>query len=441
MPPLDRLSAEDQLILWPDQVWPQDIGALGVLEGGSLLDLEGGFQLEAAKQAVEGRLDLLRRFRQVLYLPRRGLGGPLWIDAPAFDLRDHVRVEELPAAADEADLLRAVERLRRRRLDRSRPLWEMWFLPGLPGGRVGWFVRLHHVMADGLAGVAELGALLDAVPSAAPTPAVPWIAEPRPSDRVLLLDNIQRRIVRLRLAAREVTHPVVMLHRIRAGIPAFREMLAEKPGPDTSLNRVIGQDRTLALLRGNLETVTEIAHRHGATVNDVLLAVIAGGLRGLLRSRGEPVDGVTLPIYVPVSLRRDRSGRDGGNLISQMVVPLPVGIAEPGRRLRLIAVETAERKALHRPSLGTMFHSRLVRGVMLKLVVRQRVNVVSADLPGPPGQLYFAGARLVEVFPLVNLLGTESLGVGALSYAGAFNLLAVADAEAHPDLDVFAERA
>jgi len=224
-------------------------------------------------------------------------------------------------------------------------------------------------------------------------------------------------------------------------MPALRELLAEEPGPDTSLNRVIGQDRTLAVLRCSLPTVNQVAHQHNASVNDVLLAVIAGGLRGLLGSRGEPVDGVTLPIYVPISLRRGGLDRSGGNLISQMVVPLPLGIADPGRRLREVAAETAKRKAIGRPSLGTMFHSRLLRGVMLKLVVRQRVNVVSADLPGPPTPLYFAGARLIEVFPLVNLLGNESLGVGALSYAGEFNVMAVADADAYPDLDVFAQSA
>ena len=153
---MERLSAEDRLILWPDEVWPQDIGALGVLDGSSLLDSKGQFQMEAVKRAVEGRLHLLPRFRQVLCVPRRGLGGPLWVDAPAFDLSDHVRVERLHAPADEAELLRAVARLRRRRLDKSRPLWEMWFLTGLPDRRIGLFLRLHHVVADGIAGVAEL---------------------------------------------------------------------------------------------------------------------------------------------------------------------------------------------------------------------------------------------------------------------------------------------
>jgi diacylglycerol O-acyltransferase / wax synthase len=438
---LERLSAEDRLILWPDEAWPQDIGAVGVLNGSSLLESDGRFRIEAAKQAIAGRLHLLPRFRQVLYVPRRGLGGPLWVDAPAFDLSDHVRVERLQAPADEAELLRAVARLRRRRLDQSRPLWEMWFLTGLAADRIGWFMRLHHVVADGIAGVAELGALLDAAPSSATTPPQPWVPTPFPSARDLVLDNLQRQIAKLKGALRGLTHPAAILLRARAGMPALRELLAERPGPETSLNRVIGQDRTLALVRSSLELVNEVAHVHDAKVNDVLLAVIAGGLRGLLRSRGEPIEGVTLPIYVPISLRRGRSGQEGGNLISQMVVPLPLGIAEPDRRLRQIAVETAKRKAIGRPSLGTMFHSRLVRGAMLKLLIRQRVNVVSADLPGPQTPMYFAGARLIEVFPLLNLLGTESLGVGALSYAGQFNIMAVGDADAYPDIDVFAESA
>ena len=435
---VERLSADDQLILWPDEVWPQDIGALGVLDGTGLLDSDGCFRIEIAKQAVEGRLHLLPRFRQVLYIPRRGLGGPLWVDAPAFDLSDHVRVERLHAPADEATLPRAVEQLRRRRLDKSRPLWEMWFLTGLPHQRIGLFVRLHHVVADGIAGVAELGALLDTTPSSAMALAQPWIPEPWPSARHLLRDNVERRIAKLGSGLRKViSHPASILGPAHAAMPAVRELLADKPGPQTSLNRVIGQDRTLALVRSNLELVNEVAHTHGAKVNDVLLAMIAGGLRGLLWNRDEPIEGVILPIYVPVSLRRERSGV-GGNLISQMVVHLPLGIADPSRRLRQIALETAERKAIGRPSLGTMFHSKLIRGAMLKLIVRQRVNVVSADLPGPQAPLYFAGARLIEVFPLLNLLGTESIGVGALSYAGQFNIMAVADADAYPDIEVFA---
>jgi len=165
---LDRLSAEDRLILWPDEVWPQDIGALGILAGGALVGPDGSFRLDTAREAVAARLHLIPRLRQVLLLPRRGLGGPLWVDAASFDLAQHVQVAQVPAPGDEVQLLDRVERLRRRPLYRSRPLWEMWFLTGLSDDRVGLFVRLHHVVADGLAGVASLGALLDAVPEPPP---------------------------------------------------------------------------------------------------------------------------------------------------------------------------------------------------------------------------------------------------------------------------------
>ena len=441
MASVERLSAEDRLVLWPDEVWPQDIGALAVLDGSSLLDSDGRFRIETAKQAIQGRLHLLRRFRQVLYLPRRGLGGPLWVDAPAFDLSDHLRVEQLHAPADEADLLHTVARLRRRRLDRSRPLWEIWFIMGLSNDRIGMFVRLHHVVADGIAGLFELSTLLDTAPSSASVPAQRWAPGPWPSAGALLHDSLQRHIAELSSVLSGITRPTAILRRARAAMPAIRELLAEKPGPQTRLNRVIGQDRTLALVRGSLELVKQVAHAHDATVNDVLLSVIAGGLRGLLGNRGEPIEGVLLPIFVPVSLRKGRPGQVGGNLISQMIVLVPLGIADPGQRLKQIAMETAKRKAISRPSLGTMFHSGLVRGVMLKLIIRQRVNVVSADLPGPQTSLYFAGAQVIEVFPLVNLVGNESLRVGALSYAGQFNIMVVGDADAYPDIDVFAASA
>jgi diacylglycerol O-acyltransferase len=434
---VERLSADDRLILWPDQVWPQDIGAVGVLDGSTLLDPEGRFRLEVAQQAIEARLHLLPRFRQILYVPRRGLGGPLWVDSPAFGLGAHLHVARLDAPADEEQLLRAVARLRKRPLDRARPLWEMWFLTGLSGDRIGWFVRLHHVVADGMAGVASLSALLSEAPISM-TSARLWTPRPWPSDHVLRMDQRQRHIAHLRRVGIGVSHPGGTLRRARSALPALREIFTDRPGPRTSLDHVVGPDRRLALVRCSLESVNEIARIHDATVNDVLLNLIAGGLRSWLGGRGEAIEGITLPIYVPVSLRRGRRDREGGNLISQMVVPLPLGIADPGDRLRKIAAETTRRKALSRPSLGSMFRSRLVGGVMIKLIARQRVNVVSADLAGPVSPLYFAGAQLLELFPLLNLLGNESLGVGALSYAGQLNVMAVCDADVCPDIEIFA---
>ena len=166
---MERLTAEDQLMLWPDEIWPQDIGALAVLDGSGLLDPDGRFRIEAVRRGDRGRLHLVPRFRQLLYVPRRGLGRPLWVDAPAFDLaRPRAGRCRFRPPVTRLQLLRAAEQLRRRRLDRSRPLWEMWFLPGLPDNGSACSCRMHHVIADGIAGVATIGAFLDAAPNVDP---------------------------------------------------------------------------------------------------------------------------------------------------------------------------------------------------------------------------------------------------------------------------------
>jgi hypothetical protein len=131
---VERLNPDDQVMLWPDQLWPQEIGAVIWLDGRGLFDDEGRFRIDAVRQMIEGRLHEVPRLRQILYSPRRGLGGPLWVDAPRFDLRDHVRVVPLCGPAAEPAILAEVERLRRQRLDRSRPLWLMSF-PDRTAGR------------------------------------------------------------------------------------------------------------------------------------------------------------------------------------------------------------------------------------------------------------------------------------------------------------------
>jgi diacylglycerol O-acyltransferase / wax synthase len=436
--PMERLTAEDQLMLWPDQIWPQDIGALAVLDGSSLLDAGGGFRIEAVREVIAGRLHLAPRFRQLLYAPPRRLGGPLWVDAPAFDLTDHVAVLPVPAPGEEAQLLLAVERLRRRRLDWSRPLWEMWFLTGLPEGRVGLFVRMHHAIADGIAGVATVGAFLDTTPDPTAGSARPWAPAPMPTDSELVDDKRRRYVDELGRVFSTLARPLTTLRRARATWPMLRKLVSGKPAPRTSLDRRVGPGRKLALVCSNLDQVKQIAHAHDATVNDVLLAVTAGGLRRLLRSRREPVEDLILPVYVPITLRQGPRAQARGNLIGQMVVPLPIGVSDPNRRLRQIATATAERKAESHPNLGTMFRSRIARWALLKFLDRQPVSVTTADIPGPPAPMYLAGARLLEVFPVLPLIGKVSLGVGALSYAGQFNITAVADQDAHPDIDVFA---
>jgi diacylglycerol O-acyltransferase len=194
------------------------------------------------------------------------------------------------------------------------------------------------------------------------------------------------------------------------------------------------------VLHSRLDLAKAIAHANGATVNDFLLTAVAAGYAELLRGRGERIDGLVLRAFVPVSLHREQPGQARGSVDAGMLVPLPISEADDIRRLQLIARETAERKKKSRPPAGSMFRTVLLQRAFLRLMPRQRfMNAYVANVPGPPIPMYFAGAPVLELFPIVPLTANVSVGVGALSYAGAINITVVADRDLCPDLDVFVE--
>lgn len=434
---LERLSAEDRLMLQASGIWPQEIGVLALLDGGDLLERGGRLRIDAVREVIRSRLHAVPRFRQLLSEPPRWQGAPLWVDAQGFDLREHVRVLPLPTPGGERELLLATEQLRRRQLDPSHPLWEMWFMTGLPDRRIGLYVKMHHAMADGLAAMATITAFLDTVPSAPVTAPRPWTPAQPPSARQLVADNLVRRVKGLAGAISLLVRPVTAVRQLLTVWPATRELFAEAPSPETSLDRLVGAERRIALIRSRADLVRKIARAHGATVNDLLLTLLAGGLRALLRGRGEPVEELTVKIYVPVTLRRRLRGSLDGNQIAQMVVPVPLGASDPGRRLEQIAAETAKRKTRARANLGTLFRGRIATRLLLKVVTRQRVNVTTASIPGPRRPLYLAGAQVIEVVPVLPLIGKVALGVGGVTYAGGFSIGVTADRDAFPDLDLF----
>jgi diacylglycerol O-acyltransferase / wax synthase len=437
--PLDRVTAPDLMLIWPEEEgWPQEIGALGILDGRSLFDADGEFQIEAVRETVDRRLHLVPRFRQVLYWPRLGLGWPVWGDAQSLDITQHVRTYQVPSPGDERHLLLACEKLRRRPLHRGRPLWEMWFMTGLADDRVGFFIKMHHAIADGVAGVATLAAFVDTVPDPPEISTPPWVPGGLPSIRELFQDNLRRRMAELDRAVSAVAKPIATAQRFRRSWPAARELFAEGRAPRTSVNHRIGSDRRLAVVRSTLDVTKKVAHAHGATINDVLLTAAAAGYAELFGSRGEPTDGVILRAFVPVSLHQEQPGGARGNVDAGMLVPLPIGERDDVRRLELIAAETAERKKKSRPPAGSMFRTVLLQRAFLRLMPRQRfMNAYVANVPGPPIPLYFAGSRLLELFPIVPITANVSIGVGALSYAGQFNLTVVADRDLCPDIEVF----
>jgi WS/DGAT/MGAT family acyltransferase len=261
----------------------------------------------------------------------------------------------------------------------------MWLLTGLPDARVGLFIKMHHAIADGVAGVATLAAFFDPVPDPPEMSAPAWSPSPLPSTGELFRDNLRRRRREIDRALSALAQPIATARRLRRSWPAARELFAEGRAPRTSVNRRIGSDRRLAIIRGSLDVAKNIAHTHGATVNDVLMTAVAAGYADLLRSRCEPTEGVVLRAFVPVSLHREQPGEAQGNVDAGMLVPLPIGQRDNSRRLATIAAETAERKKKSRPPAGSMFRTVLLQRVFLRLMPRQRfMNAYVANVPGPP---------------------------------------------------------
>lgn len=433
MSTIDRLTPLDRMMLGVSSRWPQDVGALVLLED------DAGLDLGTLRRVIDAGLPLAPRFRQRLLTPRRGLGPPYWVDDAEFHLARHVREQVVAAPGDETALLATVERLRRRALDLTRPLWEVWLLTGLAGGRRGLYVRIHHAVADGMAAMATISSFLQDDPAATAASPPSWSPRPAPSDLQLLVDNLRRRLAGVGGWVRVLAHPRALGRRVRAQVAAYRTLLAVRPAPRTSLTRMIGGDRTVTLLRADLSALKAVGHAHGATVNDVLLAATTAGARRLLHTRGELAEGSIVHTYSPVSLRPRRRGPQQGNLLAQMIVPLPVGEPDPARRLRTIARETARSKERAHTSLELMVANRLMRSLTLAIAVRRRVNLTTANLPGPGHALHLNGARVREVYPLIPLIADEPLGVGALSYAGVLYIGVVADPAVVPDLEVFTE--
>jgi WS/DGAT/MGAT family acyltransferase len=438
---IERLAAADLMSVWPEEKgWPQDIGALAILGGDRILDADGRVRIDAVREHIDRRLHRVPRFRQLLSVPGFGLGWPLWVDDVSFDIAEHVGVYPVPPRGGDAEVLRACETLRRDPLDRSRPLWAMWLLPGLSDGRVALLMRMHHAIADGIAGVATLGAFVDAEPDPPETTAPPWTPAPAPTQRGLFEDNLRRRRDAARRALAPLAHPTDTLRQVRRTLPTMRELFAEERAPRTSVNRPIGPDRTLAIIRNSLDAAKETAHAHQAKVNDVLLTAVARGYRALLQSRGERVGALVLRAFVPVSLHQEQPGQAQGNVAAGMAVPLPIGEPDDARLLERIAAESAERKKRARPSGEAMFRSIAIQRAFLRYMPHQRLmNAYVTDVPGPPMPLYFAGAAVHELFPLVPILGNMTIGVGALSYADQFNITVVADPHLCPDLAIFTD--
>jgi len=436
-----RLSVQDAGFLYLEHAGlPQHLAIVAVAEGGPLHDPEGRLRADAVRGELAGRLELVPRLRQRVLSPRVGQGLPLWVDDPGFDLANHVRAVQVPAPGGQRELLGLCDELCLRLLDRAQPLWELWLVAGLANGRVGLVLKLHHSLADGLAAVQLAGVLLGGTVDA-PGPVAPWQPRPAPSGSALFADNLRGRSAALAAALARLRHPGTLTAQVRILAGASRMVRdGRRPSRRSPLRQPVGGRRRLVVVRARLAVVKDVAHGHHGTVNDVLLAAVAGGLRALLQARGVRVEGLTLRASVPVALRAAAAGAALGNRVGLMVVPLPMDEPDPLQRLQHITQATTQRK--HRPdvlaSLRPVGSLTILRALNRYSRHQHLVDLFVTNVPGPQLPLFLLGARLLEVFPVVQVAGNVPLSVAVLSYDGQLNIGIQSDPDGCPDLDVFA---
>jgi diacylglycerol O-acyltransferase / wax synthase len=404
-------------------------------------------------EAIERRLSLVPRYRQRLAFVPLAQGRPKWVDDPHLNLRYHVRNTALPAPGSEEQLKDLAGRVFAQQLDRDKPLWELWLAEGLEGDRFALLAKTHHALVDGVSGMDIVSVLFDTSPEpAAPTdPGDRWLPRPLPSRAELLGEALVERATIPAEVARSVRavlrRPLRVLEGARDAAVGVGAMAwaGLNPAPSTPYNDSIGPHRRFTWVRADLADLKAIKNGLGGTVNDVVLATVAGALGAHLRRRGEKTDGLELRAMVPVSVRSDVERGALGNRVAAMMAPLPVWCREPVARLDIVRQELKGLKSGGQ-AVGakvltelTAFAPPTIMDQAARLSARQRLfNLVVTNVPGPQFPLYLLGRRMLETFPMVPLAKNQALGVALLSYDGSINFGLVGDFDLLWDLDALA---
>jgi diacylglycerol O-acyltransferase len=446
----------------PDRLAPIDASFLFAEHDGAAMHVGGvmtfdppdGFDVDGFVALIGRRLGLVPRYRQkVREVPGR-LGLPVWVDDPDFQLDYHVRRSALAAPGTEEVLHELVGRLLSRPLDRSRPLWEIYLVEGLADGRLAVVTKTHHAMVDGLATM-DIGAvLLDLTPVPRETPDDDWQPAREPWGVELaasaVLDTLRRPQLALDVTGRvlgDVRYAASAIGRtVEAALDTGRT--AARTRQVHPLNAPTGSQRRYGTARLPLAEHRAVRKAHGGTVNDVVLAVVAGALRRWMIVRGEPLTHDTgVRALVPVSVRA-RAGSGAGNSISAYFVDLPVAEEDPVARLSAVrgAMEAHKRggRAVGAARLIGLvgLAPPLVHSLAARLTSQyssRLYNVLITNVPGPPRPLYALGARMLDMFPIVPLAGGQAVAIGVTSYDGHMHYGLTADRDAMPDVALLAD--
>lgn len=440
---MQRLSPLDAMFLHRDHPeTPRQIASLAILEPG-----DRPLDYERLIQVINDRIDLVPRYRQV---PRRipgGIGMPVWVDDDHFDLSLHVRRSALPRPGGRDALHDLVGRLIARRLDHERPLWELYLIEGLEGGELALLFKSHQALVDGSHTVDLAQVLLEETQQERTIPDDEWTPRPAPGPLELVVGSIRS----------QLSHPAEALwtteyqfDRLTSHLPPLAPDAASH-GP---LTATLSRHRRFTSVSAPLADFRRVRDEHGGTVNDVILAAIAGGLRGWMLTRAEPVTAKTgFRAMVPMSVTRDGTGEGGlptslGPLVRGLMLTLPVGEANAVVRLHQVSYalrahrETGSAVAANKLATLPGFATSTFHAVGARVAEDESGRVFHltiTNVPGPQDPVYMAGQQLSEIYPALPLSGRRAVAIGVTSYNGRVFFGIVADREAVPDADVLGQ--
>jgi len=405
---------------------------------------------------IESRLHLVPRYRQKLaWVPLRQ-GRPRWVDDHDFDLRYHVRAAALASPQSEYELQVLAGRVFSQQLNREKPLWELWLVEEVEGGRFAVLSKTHHAVVDGISGLDILSVLFASEEEAAKGGSggrpPRWVPRAAPSGARLLADAFVERATipaeMVRPARAVLRRPLQLLAGARDAAKAFAGLFVDglSPAPATPYNRgPIGGDRRFTWVRCSLDDIKAIKNQLGGTVNDVVLTIVTRALRRHLDRHGELEPGFSLRAFVPVSVRAAGAEGETGNQVSGMVATLPVSCPEPVTCLRRVSDEMRAVKespqAVSAQALTELsgFAPPTIMNQAARLLARQRFfNLVVTNVPGPQFAFELGGRELLDIFPMVPLAQSQALGVAILSYNGRMNFGLVGDFDVMHDLEELA---
>jgi diacylglycerol O-acyltransferase / wax synthase len=437
------------------------VGGLSILDPG---DAPEPLTLALLTEILAQRLPLVPVLRRKLLNVPLGLDQPYWIDDRDFDIEYHVRELALPQPGSDAQLNDQVSRLHARPLDRNRPLWEIYLISGLAGGRAAVYTKIHHAAIDGVSGAELLTVLFDLTPAGRELPPVkPW----RPASAPSWVELATRAAVRLAWRPVETVRLTNELVKVLPTLaPAMStvvggllglnrgdgEIIATAPGraPATPFNKPITPHRRFAFRSVDLGTVKEVKTAFGVSVNDVVMAMSAGALRRWLAGHAA-LPPQPLVAMIPVSVRDPASKGALGNKVSAMLVTLPTNVGGPAERLEIVHAATkiakAQQAAIPQGLVDQIsdfavpaLTARAARVVFATGLLHRLppFNVTVSNVPGPNVPAYLCGARLIAHYPLSVVTDGQGLNITLVGYLGQLHFGLTACRELVPDIDALA---